>query len=72
MKAEEMTHLIEYYFYNSDDTCIEPIYNGKDKQVIEHAQIELNAARNIYNKAVVQKYNKENVLNPWIDLKVLE
>ena len=72
MKAEEMTHLIEYYFYNSDDTCIEPIYNGKDKQVIEHAQIELNAARNIYNKAVVQKYNKENVLNPRIDLKVLE
>ena len=25
MKAEEMTHLIEYYFYNSDDTCIELI-----------------------------------------------
>ena len=72
MKAEEMTHLIEYYFYNGDDTCIEPIYNGKDKQVIEHAKIELNAARNIYNKAVVQKYNKEDVLNPWIDLKVLE
>ena len=72
MKAEEMTHLIEYYFYNSDDTCIELIGNGKDEQVIEHAQIELNAARNIYNKAVVQKYNKENVLNPWIDLKVLE
>ena len=72
MKAEEMTHLIEYYFYNSDDTCIEPIYNGKDKQVIEHAKIELNAARNKYNKAVVQKYNKEDVLNPWIDLKVLE
>ena len=72
MKAEEMTHLIEYYFYNSDDTCIEPIYNGKDEQVIEHAQIELNAARNKYNKAVVQKYNKEDVLNPWIDLKVLE
>ena len=72
MKAEEMTHLIEYYFYNSDDTCIELIGNGKDKQVIEHAQIELNAARNIYNKAVVQKYNKEDVLNPWIDLKVLE
>ena len=67
-----MTHLIEYYFYNGDDTCIEPIYNGKDKQVIEHAQIELNAARNKYNKAVVQKYNKEDVLNPWIDLKVLE
>ena len=72
MKAEEMTHLIEYYFYNGDDTCIELISNGKDKQVIEHAQIELNAARNIYNKAVVQKYNKEDVLNPWIDLKVLE
>ena len=72
MKAEQMTHLIEYYFYNSDDTCIELIGNGKDKQVIEHAQIELNAARNIYNKAVVQKYNKEDVLNPWIDLKVLE
>ena len=72
MKAEEMTHLIEYYPYNSDDTCIEIIGNGKDEQVIEHAQIELNAARNIYNKAVVQKYNKEDVLNPWIDLKVLE
>ena len=72
MKAEEMTHLIEYYTYNSDDTCIELIGNGKDEQVIEHAQIELNAARNIYNKAVVQKYNKEDVLNPWIDLKVLE
>ena len=72
MKAEEMTHLIEYYPYNADYNCIEPIYNGKDKQVIEHAQIELNAARNIYNKAVVQKYNKEDVLNPWIDLKVLE
>ena len=72
MKAEEMTHLIEYYFYNSDDTCIELIGNGKDEQVIEHAQIELNAARNIYNKAVVQKYNKEDVLNPWIDLKVIE
>ena len=72
MKAEQMTHLIEYYFYNSDDTCIELIGNGKDEQVIEHAQIELNAARNIYNKAVVQKYNKEDVLNPWIDLKVLE
>ena len=72
MKAEEMTHLIEYYFYNSDDTCIEPIYNGKDEQVIEHAQIELNAARNKYNKAVVQKYNKEDVLNSWIDLKVIE
>ncbi len=72
MKAKEMTHLIEYYYYNGDDTCIEPIYNGKDKQVIEHAQIELKAARNIYNKAVVQKYNKEDVLNPWIDLKVLE
>ena len=72
MKAEEMTHLIEYYFYNSDDTCIELIGNGKDEQVIEHAQMELKAARNIYNKAVVQKYNKEDVLNPWIDLKVLE
>ena len=72
MKAEEMTHLIEYYFYNSDDTCIELIGNGKDEQVIEYAQIELNAARNKYNKAVVQKYNKEDVLNPWIDLKVLE
>ena len=72
MKAEEMTHLIEYYFYNSDDTCIELIGNGKDEQVIEHAQIELKAARNIYKKAVVQKYNKEDVLNPWIDLKVIE
>ena len=72
MKAEQMTHLIEYYFYNGDDTCIELIGNGKDEQVIEHAQIELNAARNKYNKAVVQKYNKEDVLNPWIDLKVLE
>ena len=72
MKAKEMTHLIEYYFYNIDDTCIELIYNGKDKQVIEHAQIELKAARNIYNKAVVQKYNEEDVLNPWIDLKVIE
>ena len=72
MKAEEMTHLIEYYYYNSDDTCIELISNGKDKQVIEHAQIELKAARNIYKKAVVQKYNEEDVLNPWIDLKVIE
>ena len=72
MKAEEMTHLIEYYFYNGDDTCIELISNGKDKQVIEYAQNELKAARNIYNKAVVQKYNKEDVLNPWIDLKVIE
>ena len=72
MKADEMTHLIEYYFYNGDDTCIELICNGKDEQVIEHAKIELNAARNKYNKAVVQKYNKEDVLNPWIDLKVIE
>ena len=72
MKAKEMTHLIEYYYYNGDDTCIELISNGKDKQVIEHAQIELKAARNIYKKAVVQKYNEEDVLNPWIDLKVLE
>ena len=72
MKAEEMTHLIEYYTYNSDDTCIEPIYNGKDEQVIEHAKIELKADRNIYNKAVVQKYNEEDVLNPWSDLKVIE
>lgn len=72
MKAEEMTHLIEYYFYNGDDTCIELISNGKDKQVIEHAKIELNADRNIYKKAVVQKYNKEDVLNPWSDLKVIE
>ena len=72
MKAEEMTHFIEYYFYNSDDTCIEPIYNEKDEQVIEHAKIELNAARNKYKKAVVQKYNKEDVLNSWIDLKVIE
>ena len=72
MKAEQMTHLIEYYFYNSDDTCIELIGNGKDEQVIEHAQIELKAARNIYKKAVVQKYNEEDVLNPWIDLKVIE
>lgn len=72
MKAKEMTHLIEYYPYNGDDTCIEPIYNGKDEQVIEHAQIELKADRNIYKKAVVQKYNEENVLNPWSDLKVIE
>ena len=72
MKAEEMTHLIEYYPYNGDVTCIEPIYNGKDKQVIEHAQIELKSARNIYNKAVVRKYNEEDVLNPWRDLKVIE
>ena len=72
MKPEEMTHLIEYYPYNGDDTCIEPIYNGKDKQAIEYAQIELKAARKIYNKAVVQKYNKEDVLNPWSDLKVIE
>ena len=72
MKADEMTHLIEYYFYNGDDTCIELISNGKDKQVIEHAQIELKAARNKYKKSVVRKYNKEDVLNPWIDLKVLE
>ena len=72
MKADEMTHLIEYYYNNSDDTCIEPIYNGKDKQVIEHAQIELKSARNIYNKAVVRKYNEEDVLNPWRDLKVIE
>ena len=72
MKAKEMTHLIEYYFYNGDDTCIELISNGKDKQVIEHAQIELKAARNIYKKAVVQKYKEEDVLNPWSDLKVLE
>lgn len=71
MKAEEMTHLIEYYF-NSDDTCIELIGNGKDKQVIEYAQMKLKEARNIYNKAVVQKYNEENVLNPWSDLKVIE
>ena len=72
MKAEEMTHLIEYYFYNGDDTCIELISNGKDKQVIEHAKMELKAARNIYKKAVVKKYNEEDVLNPWIDLKILE
>ena len=72
MKADEMTHLIEYYYYNGDDTCIELISNGKDKQVIEHAQIELKAARNIYKKAVVQKYNEEDVLNPWSDLKVIE
>ena len=72
MKAKEMTHLIEYYFYNSDDICIELIGNGKDEQVIEHAKIELKASRNIYKKAVVQKYNEENVLNPWSDLKVIE
>ena len=72
MKAEEMTHLIEYYFYNSDDTCIELIGNGKDEQVIEHAKIELKASRNKYKKAVVRKYKEEDVLNPWIDLKVLE
>ena len=72
MKAEQMTHLIEYYPYNSDETCIEPIYNGKDEQVIEYAQMKLKEARNIYKKAVVQKYNEEDVLNPWIDLKVIE
>ena len=72
MKAEEMTHLIEYYFYNGDDTCIELIGNGKDEQVIEHAKIELKASRNKYKKAVVRKYKEEDVLNPWIDLKVLE
>ena len=72
MKAEEMTHLIEYYYYNGDDTCIELIDNGKYKQVIEYAQMELKAARNKYKKAVVQKYKEENVLNPWIDLKVIE
>ena len=72
MKAKEMTHLIEYYYYNGDDTCIELIDNGKDKQVIEYAQMELKAARNIYKKAVVQKYKEEDVLNPWIDLKVIE
>ena len=72
MKAKEMTHLIEYYYYNGDDTCIELIDNGKDKQVIEYAQMELKAARNKYKKAVVQKYNEEDVLNPWIDLKVIE
>ena len=72
MKASEMTHLIEYYFYNSDDTCIELIGNGKDEQVIEHAKIELKAARNKYKKAVVRKYNEEDVLNPWSDLKVIE
>ena len=67
-----MTHLIEYYFYNSDDTCIELIGNGKDKQVIKYAQMKLKAARNIYKKAVVQKYKEEDVLNPWSDLKVIE
>ena len=67
-----MTHLIEYYPYNSDETCIEPIYNGKDEQVIEYAQMKLKADRNIYNKAVVQKYKEEDVLNPWSDLKVIE
>ena len=72
MKAEEMTHLIEYYYYNGDDTCIELIDNGKDKQVIEYAQLKLKADRNIYKKAVVQKYNEEDVLNPWSDLKVIE
>lgn len=72
MKAKEMTHLIEYYPYNCDETCIEPIYNGKDKQVIEYAQMKLKSDRNIYNKAVVQKYNEEDVLNPWSDLKVIE
>ena len=72
MKAEQMTHLIEYYHYNSYETCIEPIYNGKDKQVIEYAQMKLKEDRNIYKKAVVQKYNEEDVLNPWSDLKVIE
>lgn len=72
MIAEEMTHLIEYYPYNGDDTCVEPIYNGKDKQVIEYAQMKLKADRNIYKKAVVQKCNEEDVLNPWSDLKVIE
>ena len=72
MKAKEMTHLIEYYPYNSDDACIEPIYNGKDKEVIKYAQRELKATNSTYKKAIVQKYNKEDVLNPWSDLKVLE
>lgn len=71
MKAEEMTHLIEYYPYNSDDTCIEPIYNGKDKQVIKYAQRELKTST-IYKKAIVRKYHKERCFNPWSDLKVLE
>lgn len=48
MKAEEMTHLIEYYPYNSDDTCIEPIYNGKDEQVIKYAQRELKTSNTMY------------------------
>lgn len=72
MVAKEMTHLIEYYPYNSDDTCIEPIYNGKNKEVIKYAQRELKATNSIYKKAIVQKYNKEDVSNPWSDLKVLE
>ena len=72
MEAEEMTHLIEYYPYNSDDTCIEPIYNGKDKQVIKYAQRELRTSNTIYKKAIVRKYHKERCSNPWSDLKVLE
>lgn len=71
MKAEEMTHLIEYYPYNSDDTCIEPIYNGKDEQVIKYAQRELKTS-NTYKKAIVRKYHKVRCFNPWSDLKVLE
>lgn len=72
MKAEEMTHLIEYYLYNSDDTCIEPIYNGKDKEVIKYANGEMKKSNSIYKKAIVRKYHKERCFNPWSDLKVLE
>lgn len=67
-----MTHLIEYYTYNSDDTCIEPIYNGEDNQVIKYAQWEMRKSNSIYKKAIVRKYHKERRFNPWIDLKVIE
>lgn len=72
MKAEEMSHLIEYYPYNSEDTCIEPIYNGKDCQVIKYAQREMKASNSIYKKAIVRKYHKERRFNPWGVLKVIE
>lgn len=72
MKAEEMSHLIEYYPYSSEDTCIEPIYNGKDNQVIKYAQREMKASNSIYKKAIVRKYHKERRFNTWGDLKVIE
>lgn len=72
MKAEEMAHLIEYYPYSSEDTCIEPIYNGKDNQVIKYAQREMKKSNSIYKKAVVRKYHQERRFNPWGVLKVIE